>query len=583
MTTKCIPPILVIPTKDNEVNKSICESVNNQIENKSSMCITSPHSFIYQMPQSFMNQSPHTFMNNLPHTFMNQSTQTFMNQSPQTFMNQSPQTFMNQSPQTFMNQSPQTFMNQSPQTFMYQSPQTFMYQTPRIYSDSPLIFSTSPLIFSRSPIMNSQSSSPNNYYINKLPVSYSPLIGNWKSNKESKNENEIKNINDNINNIIAKMYNNNNCNKIVNNFIKLNLKFKFPSEYNGDINQFKIFIRCPSSIFWVHLSYSIVVFIMYGMNGEHSIHSLTSEEIDSINKNTDLCGLLGVYLRKNKSSCGCNGDIMFNNENVAKQFIKFGKKQLSIDFKIPLNDQFFKIEWHKESKTSYSEENHSEKNHSEENHSENNHSVKIQSEENHSEENHSEENHSEEIHSEENNSDDSTKLSIIKKGINLVLPIGQNSSFKKFIAKNINTQSKIDNLINNNNLSKEIKNLNIIFEDDNDKEEIYEIYIKKILNSIKKKICNKIHDLEDEVNTNSYGKNLNLKFNLEINDKEEHNINGNKIISYLSEFINNTNKQSLFFKKFQLEMRKLSDKLYFHLSCSIKENIFILDITKKYN
>jgi hypothetical protein len=548
--TKYVPPILVIPSKNNEINKSICESVNiqdisNKIENKSSMCITSPQTFIYQSPKTFRNQSP----------------QTFMYQIPQTFMNQSPQTFMNQSPQTFMNQSPQTFMNQSPQTFMYQSSQTFMYQTPRIYSDSPLIFSTSPLIFSRSPIMNSQSSSPNNYYINKLPVSYSPLIGNWKSNKESKNENEIKNINENINNIIAKMYNNN-CNKIVNNFIKLNLKFKFPSENNEDINQFKIFIRCPSSIFWVHLSYSIVVFIMYGMKGEHSIHSLTSEEIDSINKNTDLCGLLGVYLRKNKSSCGCNGDIMFNNENIAKQFIKFGKKQLSIDFKISLNDQFFKIEWHKESKTSFSEENHSD--------------------ENNSDKNNSDENNSDENNSDENHSDENTNLSIIKKN-NLILPIGKNSSFKKFIAKNIDTQSKMDNVINNNNLSKEIKNSNIIFENNNDnvKEKVYEFYIKKILTSIKKKIGNKIHDLEDEIN--SYGQNLNLKFNLEINDKEEHIINENKIISYLSEFINNTNKQSLFFKKFQLEMRNLSDKLYFHLSCSIKENIFILDITKKYN
>jgi hypothetical protein len=562
--TKCAPPILVIPTKDNEINKSICESVNiqdnsNKIENKSSMCITSPQTFIYQSPQTFINQSPQTFINQSPQTFINQSPQTFRNQSPQTFINQSPQTFRNQSPQTFMYQIPQTFMNQCPQTFIYQSPQNYMYQTPRIYSDSPLIFSTSPLIFSRSPIMNSRSSSPNNYYINKLPVSYSPLIGNWKSNKESKNENEIKNINDNINNIIAKMYNNN-SNKIVNNFIKLNLKFKFPNECSEDINQFKIFIRCPSSIFWVHLSYSIVVFIMYGMKGERSIHSLTSEEIDSINNNTDICGLLGVYLRKNKSSCGCNGDIMFNNENIAKQFIKFGKKQLSIDFKIPLNDPFFKIEWHKESIISYSEDNHSEDNHSEDNHSEDN-------------------------HSEDNHSEDNKKLSIKKKKINLILPIGQNSSFKKFIAKNINTQSKIDNVINNNNLSKEIQNSNILFENnnDNDKEKIYEFYIKKILTSIKKKIGNKIHDLEDEVNTNSYGKNLNLKFNLEINDKEEHNINGNKIISYLSEFINNTNKQSLFFKKFQLEMRNLSDKLYFHLSCSIKENIFILDITKKYN
>jgi hypothetical protein len=553
MTTKCIPPILVIPTKNNEINKSICESVNNQInkiENKSSMYITSPQSFMYQSPTKFMYQSP--------------------------------QTFVNQSPQTFVNQSPQTFISQTPQTFMYHSPQTYMYQTPRIFSDSPLIFSTSPLIFCRSPILNSRSSSPSNYYTNKLPISYSPLIGNWKSDKES--------LNININDIIAKMYNNNRS-KIVNNFVKLNMKFKFPSEYNGDINQYKIFIKCPSSIFWVHLSYSIVTFIMYGMKGERSIHSLTNEEIDSINKNTDICGLLGVYLRKNKTSCGCNGDIMFNNEDIAKQFIKFGKKQLSIDFKIDLNDQFFKIEWHKESIISYpdiiqsdiiqsdiiqsdiiqSDIIQSDIIQSDIIQSDIIQSDIIQSDIIQSDIIQSDIIQSDDVQSDDIQSDD-IKLSIIKKENNLILPIGQNSSFKKFTTKNMN------NLINNN-LPKGVQNLNNIIE----KEKIYEFYIKKLLIAIKKKIGNKIHDIEDEININSYVKNLNLKFNLEINDKEEHIINGNKIISYLSELINNPNKQSLFFKKFQVEMKNLSEILYFHLSCSIKENIFILDITKKYN
>lgn len=397
-------------------------------------------------------------------------------------------------------------------------------------------------------------------------------------------------------------------------FEKLGKTFPFPPYNVKNQKNFMVFIRSPQCLHWLELSWSIACFIVYGnQKAEKCIHELNDGEIFELTRRAPNSGLISVHLRQNKNSDGFNGDIVFSSEIVAKNFIDYGKKQLSIDFNFPPNQAFLKIEWHNESiygkrheiKTIKNDETNEQpkkiifeinKNFKKEDIQADSiisPSLSIRNED-----------------CKDSPSSDSISSPIFRKKASpfkiydkkmseiTEINIGEESkpSFISVIKKP--QFLKIDTMMENVNLTKptfitedlpkpiaikDEKPNKISIDTNSSRSEIefnlFDDYIKRIVREVKK-LSSNIEGIKKELLENYSQKSY--KYNLTINEKLEYQSNGKNIILHLSEIINNPSKHISFFKKLQSELKVISSELYFHIYSKNIENNFILEISKKF-
>lgn len=398
-------------------------------------------------------------------------------------------------------------------------------------------------------------------------------------------------------------------------FEKLGKTYPFPPYNIKNQKNFMLFIRSPQCLHWLELSWSIACFIVYGnQKAEKSIHSLTDGEIYDLTKRAQNCGLLSIHLRQNKNSEGFNGDILFSSEIIARNFIEYGKKQLTIDFNFAPNQAFLKIEWHNESiygkRIDIKNKNH------EENESKNIsqkyyeslepgkkiviETIKIEKKS----ESHSDNAISPAISIKSTPSEDvkdssssPSQTSIFKRRTSpfrvyekkmsdlTEISVGEDSqekqsSFLHVIKKPQSIRFNEESLPALKPLVLQPLQLSISNLSNNEIEYIFDSFAKRIANAVKKIIKNNIDGIKYDILENGISKSI--KYNIVIHEKLEHESNGKKIILHLSEIINNPIKDISFFKKLQNELKGINSELYFHIYSKNIENNFVLEISKKY-